>query len=698
MIQYDNDGRLFLKPSTFRAISEYVTKSYWSTYHNIPKGFEALEPFIKEYYEQPHIQSTFPYPGHSAIEDIGSIILTRVQNDINELKFLEEHKPKPIFKIKPKLRRSLINYIVNIILNNDIRFPHKSEDIKPFIIQYFEENSGGIEDTDLLDKIAVDIHPDVASKVAEQQLGQHIKKEDQLPILDEDYYITTYTEKLPKPKPKPKPKYKSTREYDNRLDQMQINIPKVPRPPPIHEAPPKVLPTPKSPFHNARIETYKLALQPNFIEDISDLPFMQGLDPQQQDIITRNYKRMWLMKHPIEKLSKAHINAFKSHIAKFIKLHLGEPKLSQQQFIRALPSFKRDIRITDDLAYQYYNEIYNEMPGTTFSYTPEDSTNLIGFKGQRKIQALQKQFPNRNVNQEALSQSSHFPLKQNIKKYQTHKIAPRHSYIIDLMFDHEFVYLVAININTKYLFVEAVNQQIFPQEDDIEKAESVKYERLNSIIKSENFINTIKLMIQKGFDGKFLQGDGEGAFKSTKTAEVLKSLGITFQTVPRQQKTVYPNFMRENDPKKAKLLKKTDPLHSSLGIIDRVIRTIRDMAYIMNIGRITPEIMYEIVRQYNNAPHKSLSKWVGFEVTPQMVQEDYQLEEFIIRRIAQENDRIASQPGYKIPYGIFVKVYNESDGMLKRRSQVQPFLYKVIGQQGSLYLVQHGNSKPILVP
>ena len=36
--------------------------------------------------------------------------------------------------------------------------------------------------------------------------------------------------------------------------------------------------------------------------------------------------------------------------------------------------------------------------------------------------------------------------------------------------------------------------------------------------------------------------------------------------------------------------------------------------------------------------------------------------------------------------------------MLKRRSQVQPYKYKVIGKQGSLYKLQYLNSKPILVP
>lgn len=46
---------------------------------------------------------------------------------------------------------------------------------------------------------------------------------------------------------------------------------------------------------------------------------------------------------------------------------------------------------------------------------------------------------------------------------------------------------------------------------------------------------------------------------------------------------------------------KTEPLHNSLGIIDRVIRTLRDMAYTAKIPKITPDVMDDLVYQYNNA-------------------------------------------------------------------------------------------------
>ena len=140
--------------------------------------------------------------------------------------------------------------------------------------------------------------------------------------------------------------------------------------------------------------------------------------------------------------------------------------------------------------------------------------------------------------------------------------------------------------------------------------------------------------------------------------------------------------------KKEQKAVKTDPLHSSLGIIDRVIRTIRDMTYNMNIGVITPEVMNEIVNQYNNAPHRGLSKWAGFSVTPKMVNDDPELENYIVRRILQANWEIKNNASFNINDGVNVKVYNEKDPMMKRRSIIQPGSFKVIGKENGLFKVE----------
>ena len=172
--------------------------------------------------------------------------------------------------------------------------------------------------------------------------------------------------------------------------------------------------------------------------------------------------------------------------------------------------------------------------------------------------------------------------------------------------------------------------------------------------------------------------------------------GIDFKTVPRLVMGVYPDFMI-----KVQKSVTTDPLHGSLGIVDRVIRTIRDIAYNMQIGIITPQIMDNIVKQYNNAPHKGLSKWAGFSVSPKMVNDDPDLETYIVRRICQENYNVMNRPGFKIKAGTNVKVYNEKDSMSKRRSIIQPGSFKVKGFKNGLYEVEgnvNGKNKIQRIP
>ena len=128
-------------------------------------------------------------------------------------------------------------------------------------------------------------------------------------------------------------------------------------------------------------------------------------------------------------------------------------------------------------------------------------------------------------------------------------------------------------------------------------------------------------------------------------------------------KTEFPSFMNDYNMVKKQ---KTEPNHSSLGLIDRVIRTIRDMAYNMRIRLITPEIMKQIVYLYNNSPHSTLSKYAGQLVTPENVDNDPELEDFIIRKIKQENYSIMNNLGFNLSKGAKVDVYNVDSSMAKR--------------------------------
>lgn len=335
----------------------------------------------------------------------------------------------------------------------------------------------------------------------------------------------------------------------------------------------------------------------------------------------------------------------------------------------------------------YINEYYKQ-PSSHLKIKTQPLTNTIAFKSSDKIKALQSIYPNKNeLNQ---TTSSYFPLKQNIKRYQLHKVAKRGSYLIDLMFVDKLCYLIAININTRYLYAVLINNIIFDDKDN----DDSKIQHFSKTSKDAvTFINKLDQLIKSGVNIKHLTGDGEKAFNSDLAKAYYISHNITWHTVPRLQMGTYPDFMSKEQKQM-----KTDPMHGSLGIIDRVIRTIRDMAYNLQIGTITPNVMKEIVNQYNNAPHKTLSKYAGFSVSPQMVNIDPDLEEYIVRRITQENYIIKCQPGFNIPLNTQVKVYNEHDSLMKRRSIIRPGIYHVIGFNNGLYEVIDDKNNVQLIP
>ena len=133
---------------------------------------------------------------------------------------------------------------------------------------------------------------------------------------------------------------------------------------------------------------------------------------------------------------------------------------------------------------------------------------------------------------------------------------------------------------------------------------------------------------------------------------------------------------------------KKESKHTSLSIIDRVIRTIRDIAYNLEYDKITPKRMRYIEFLYNNAPHETLTKYAGQPTSPNDVNNDPELEEFIVRRINQENYNIANSLGFELPNNQKVIVYNERNPFVKRRSQIEPGNYKIIGRKENQYIIE----------
>ena len=313
--------------------------------------------------------------------------------------------------------------------------------------------------------------------------------------------------------------------------------------------------------------------------------------------------------------------------------------------------------------------------------------NVFGYKSIDKLKTLQTHY-NQQYYEPPKRITNYFPLKYNIKRFQLHKVRGRNCYLIDLMKTGPFYYLLAINVNTRFLFSEPTNYELDENDDD-----GIVYVS-NSAKNAEICASTMIKLIKNGWNPKYIESDGESSFNSDYVKRIVyETYHIQYRAVRRNYKTQYPEFMTDEYQK---WNNKTEPIHSSLSIIDRVTRTIRDIAYNLKIGIISPQAMKRIVDIYNNAPHKTLSKYAEFIVTPSMVQNDKKLESYIVRKIMQHNYTILNDLEFKLEKGTRVKIYNDKNPLTKRRTIIRPGSFIIDGFEKGLYKVKNKNNGEIL--
>ena len=401
---------------------------------------------------------------------------------------------------------------------------------------------------------------------------------------------------------------------------------------------------------------------------------MDGLSDEAVDELFKLYSSLWDELHPQPKPKKPKQKSFKEKVDEYVITHPDEI-LTYEEFNNVSRGWNRTM--TQQEAYKYYKDKFFQLPGVTVKIDEPKQINKLGFKDERKYIFGTRGYELKpKIN---FMMTNSFPLKSNLKKYGLHKVAPRGTYIVDFMFgssgsskpngvfDDKLVYLIAINVNTRYGMIELTN--ITNDEGDILKNDAkatISYLRaLEKMIREVSLTNPIK----------HLNGDGEGAFSSKLSLDFYRQRGITFHPAPR---------MMIEDKKKTKGYK-TEPLHGSLALVDRFVRTLRDMTF--NAGyKLTPLVLKEMVRQYNNAPHSTLSKIIGFDVSPLMVQKDKNKEEYIVMKINKENIATMLNGDYELNKGMNVKVYNEKNVLGKRRTLARKG--EIIGKQGSLYKVK----------
>lgn len=286
--------------------------------------------------------------------------------------------------------------------------------------------------------------------------------------------------------------------------------------------------------------------------------------------------------------------------------------------------------------------------------TPENLTNITGFRSKIKNEYL-----NIDPNHRDLVPDG-FHLEKQKKSYMCHLIYPEGTFFMDIMFTGNKQYLLFLEFLTRYLYVEPLASKFTTHVSDA----------LEKILRRNNLIGKVKV----------IRSDAESAFKSYQMeTQLLKPYNIKLKIIDRDY--LYKNA--------------THIAHDKLGVIDRVTKTLRDMAYVAGVPDPIPEnVMAHLVNMYNQAPHTFLSKYYGELISPAEVDEQAKL--IIWRRVQQENYNISRRSGFYIKPGKLVAVYNDDDKH-KKRQQVRPQFYKVLGYRNGGYDLQDENGDEINV-
>ena len=291
-----------------------------------------------------------------------------------------------------------------------------------------------------------------------------------------------------------------------------------------------------------------------------------------------------------------------------------------------------------------------------------------------------------------------FNIRKQIKNYQfkTYSRVPG-GFIGDIFFNKsKFACLLLININTRKAYAYALNNvevykvnpdskgnQVKPKARVPKEAKPIGQNEEYTITYSTtnkktttNLINVFKQFLND-INHKItsLRFDNESAVKSKQFQTMLRNNGIKFIPV-------------------------VEGSHTSLSLIDRLCRTIRDISYNMGIKILTQNDINKVLNVYNNMFHSSLSKILGKKITPNEVNDNPELEQQIINYCIDYNKQLkVLHPEIELQVGQICKVYQPFDKFKKRRRLLKKDYYKIVNKTGNIYTVQNvRNNKKIDVP
>jgi hypothetical protein len=275
-----------------------------------------------------------------------------------------------------------------------------------------------------------------------------------------------------------------------------------------------------------------------------------------------------------------------------------------------------------------------------------------------------------------------FNIKKNKKEYSLRTYSDtRHSLIGDIFFDSDISYLLLININTRYAYAYQLGDV------EIHKISNKdEYQNNYYIYYATKGMKTTESLI-KAFNQhlanhkvNILRFDGEKAINSKEFQNYLEQNHIMFKpAIPKS--------------------------HTSLSLIDRLCRTIRDIAFNLNIEHIThQQIMDLILYYYNNTRHETLTSTLFKAypelksiyrngITPAIMDANPELERLFVMECKKYNNYVESKQDYDIKIGDKAQIVNENNPFKKNRTILNENTHIVTNRIGNIYELSHNFKK-----
>lgn len=258
---------------------------------------------------------------------------------------------------------------------------------------------------------------------------------------------------------------------------------------------------------------------------------------------------------------------------------------------------------------------------------------------------------------------NNFNIKQNQKKFSLKTYSNIfHSFIGDIFFEsNKAAFLLLININTRKAYAYQLGKIDCKDEIDlVNGVEKIVYQY--AIGGKKTTTELIKAFNKHLLNEKIniLKFDGESAIKSLEFQQFLKDHNIKFiKTIPNS--------------------------HTSLSIIDRLCKTIREIAFNLRCEPIlTQNQMNTILNYYNNMRHEGLTKILRKKVCPNDLSNNPDLENQYVIECKKYNLAIMNQKDFELNNGDEVKIVNVGGKLNKKRSILSKDHYKVVGYNGNI--------------